>query len=366
MRTNFLVPVSILIIIMSGCQINEHSHVVEVAHVDSLIFKSIGTLEMSKNSPLINWSYFSRSDLEETTLLSAFSPIDSTFYSVHVENSRIKFIPICSASGVERFNSKFLDSCSFITLDNETGVFQHETNGVIAREWKFEDFVPQVIPNREMRILDNNLYVLNSSSSHYVNQIDAAQSYYRDVNPILRFDIGNPIQTVSSIGRFPSWYSDAKVKISDYQPFFCVDSWNRCVLSFGFSDSLIVVEKNSVKSISCKSSFYEEPTFLTFKDGKSLSETRKFQTESARYMSIFFNSYRNEYYRFLKHKSEAGEPANYSIVVMDYEFNVLSEWIFDSSKFALNPLIFTSRGFLLPNIDVISETKRPHFEHFSM
>lgn len=360
-------PISLFLICLGStlCGCNENISDAQIEHpTGRLEDRSIGTLELDSAMHLMDFEYVRGSDSQ--LVLTSYSPVDSIVYRINIGESSSRLDTFCKLQNYHRWFSQRLADCSVITLENETGQFTLSGAGERNRHWKFDEFAPQVVPNRTMKVLDDRVYVLNSSYHHDSSTLNGARAFYQEVRPILIFNVKNPLGSVRSIGSFPSMYKNSNKNISDFQPYFCVDDEGRCILSFGYSDSLIVVEEGESKSVKCKSAYYKEPSFLSFDDAESMSNQRRFYAEHSRYLGVFFNPIRNEYYRLVKHPSQQEAEMRFSIIVMTEEFLPIDEREFGISSFAPYPIIYTEKGFMLPNIMVSSQTKKPHFEHFAL
>lgn len=316
--------------------------------------------------PLMLWDFrYSESSAGQTELF-AYSPLDSTIVCIRASNQAIEVDTVCKLKNYERYFSIWLEDCSLLTLSNETGEFTLKKEGLKNQTWKFDDYAPQVIPDRLIQVMQGGVYVPNSSYHHDVSTLSGAQAYYRETAPILRFDSRNPEANAVSMGRFPFEYMNLKGYIGDFQPYFCVNDKGQTVISFSHSDSLIIADHGVSKAVSCKSASYKTPVFLSYEEAENLSMIRKFMAETPRYTHVLFNPHKKEYYRFLAHDNTGEEVQHFSIIVLNEAFERISEWEVNGKSHAFHPLLFTDDGFMLLNIEMTRRLKQPYFEHFEM
>jgi hypothetical protein len=354
----------VLLLLFSACeQYSEKKNNVEIKKADLVSF-SIGSLRLNFVGRLERFTVQGQGD---SAYYTAMDPSNLELYKILIQRDSLYVEPICVLPFYERFTSTWTEDCSLLKLDNETGKFSLLRDSVMIDMWDFEKFAPQSLPNSEMIVKDDWVYVSNSSYNHHVGSYIGANQYFNEVKPILKFNLYKPYESIEVIGRFPEQYQTTKENILDFHPAFCIDARGRCILSFAFSDSLIVIDVDGgIDSYLCSSSYYTTPVFPTFKDGQKLSVLRKFQAESNQYMGVHYNHIRKEYYRFLKHETKTSENIDFSVLVLNDNYEVTAEYLFDTSLYAPYPLLATQKGFMLPNIKVSRGNNVLYFESFDI
>ncbi len=168
------------------------------------------------------------------------------------------------------------------------------------------------------------------------------------------------------------------LKMGINEVFSCVNK-NVLLVSVPYKSSIEVfdLQKNkSLKFISVKSEFqldsilpYNKKRFK-----KVINPEERYSIESGGYGPIYFNSFKNEYYRIYYHplprknsKEEytiINDRAS-SIIVLDEEFNVKKEIIFRKNAFILLGLTVTKNGFILNSQTTFENEKCSLLEYFT-
>ncbi len=303
---------------------------------------------------------------ENDTLLAS-SPTDSMMYSLSKNENGIKATPLCKIARYQRINGYYFEDCSSLHLDSETGQFSHYTkHAKLPINWDFPAYTPQAIPHREMIVKNGVVHTLNSSKIHNVSELAGAKAYFSEVRPILSFRLDEPQGSVKVSGRFPFAHATSDKSIPDYQPYFCMNGSDECVLSFQYCDSLYFVDKDKIRAVACKSKFYTMPKFLSFEDAKSMSASRRFEAQSPMYLWTTYNPIRDEYYRLFKHASERYEEASFSILVLDARMDQTAELTFKLEDYMITPLLADDMGFMLINLKESTNKKKYCFESFGL
>ncbi|MFN2424624.1 MAG: hypothetical protein ABR572_12705, partial [Cryomorphaceae bacterium] len=299
--------------------------------------------------------------------LLASSPSDTMMYVISKSKNGIETTPLCKIDRFQRYFAYYFEDCSSLHLDNETGQFSYyKKDAEMTIKWDFPAYTPQALPQREMILNKGVVYTLNSSKSHDVSELEGAGAYFSEVQPILSFRLDEPHGSVKVSGRFPRAYAKSEKSVPDYQPYFCINGDDKCVLSFQYCDSLYFVDNDKIRAVVCKSQFYSMPQFLSFEDSESLTATRRFEARSPMYLWITYNPVRDEYYRLFKHASENFEEAEFSVLVLDARMNQTAEFTFDSKEYGISTLLSTKEGFTMLNMKESKLKNKYCFENFGV
>lgn len=302
----------------------------------------------------------------EDDALLASSPSDTMLYALSRSQNGITAVSLCKIKIFQRSFAYYFENCSSLHLDNETGQFSYHKHTQMPMNWDFPLYTPQALPHRNMVLSKGVMYTLNSSKVHDVSELAGARAYFSEVNPILSFRLDEPQGSVKVSGRFPHAYAKSDKSIPDYQPYFCMNGKDECVLSFQYCDSLFFVDNDKVRAVACKSQFYTMPQFQSFDEAKSLTATRRFEAQTQMYLWTTYNPVRDEYYRLFKHASENQEQAEFSILVLDGQMHQTAELTFKLEDYSITPLIAYDMGFMLLNLKESALKKKYCFESFGL
>jgi hypothetical protein len=154
---------------------------------------------------------------------------------------------------------------------------------------------------------------------------------------------------------FPAIYTQKKGYYSDIA--FRVINQSNLVYSFNHCDTLFVYNRNSntIKTYSLKSPFFTLPPAKDEKN-KTSEYRSKYATESSIYWRLYFDPFKNLYYRIVLHKEKYHNtdgtvtPAHqkaWSLQVINQQFELLYEIKFPSKKYDFNSLLVTSKGICI-------------------
>ena len=134
---------------------------------------------------------------------------------------------------------------------------------------------------------------------------------------------------------------------------------------------LLAVEQRSsislINKFTCESKFIDYlPEFI---DNKEVTNAKKMNdrfNQLPSYFGIYYDKYRNVYYRPVKHEnktknkfgSQNVNEFKYSIMILDENFKVVGEQIFDSKDHLMYYIIITKSGILLKSPDDLSGKTR--------
>jgi len=166
-------------------------------------------------------------------------------------------------------------------------------------------------------------------------------------------------------GRFPS---SLCLQDKTFFPFdnifsFTVNSDLQTVCSYG-PDNNLYVFKDSVliQSVLCKSEHFVTPETISINDINNSAIIEKRFMENTTYSGIYYDKYRDIYYRTVKLKAKYlldegyinSDNFLYSIMLIDKNFNIIAEQLFENEKYLLNSLMVTKDGFMLKKKDDFS------------
>ena len=139
----------------------------------------------------------------------------------------------------------------------------------------------------------------------------------------------------------------------------CIDDKGRQIYSFTASDSLYIF-KDTLLIKKVYSGSKTNPEFTPFNTSKMVdfSYTQDYVIEEPRYQKIVFDPVKQKYYRAFKHRVKLLNKNNkkrhnneipWSLIVMDKEFNIITEIEINPAKHSMSHIHPTQDGLLILN-----------------
>ncbi|MDR2834676.1 MAG: DUF4221 domain-containing protein [Bacteroidales bacterium] len=179
----------------------------------------------------------------------------------------------------------------------------------------------------------------------------------------------------TKVARFPK---EMVVEGKTDYPFDCIVSFSvnnkdEIIVSFSTDHSLYIYQDFVLKKKKeCRSSFikdFPQPIALNQINDMELYENRS--NESTVYIGIYYDKNRDVYYRTVKLKVREQSKTlfdindfMYSIMLIDSNFEVIGEQLFNNKEYLFNSLVVTSEGIMLRKPDDLSGTS--HFSVFEI
>jgi hypothetical protein len=174
---------------------------------------------------------------------------------------------------------------------------------------------------------------------------------YKDVNPICSFPLDNSDSNIiSTFSSYPDLYKKTGNDYYNFFPYVNIAADGRIVISYS-ADAFVYVfedEKFLFKK-ECKSNYVDVINDVPDDKIMNLVYIRKYQIEEPKYLSVVYDEYQHRYYRKLKVKfnSQNLAESQWSIIIMDEDFDVIGEVLLKYSDYDPDILIPTSNGVLL-------------------
>jgi len=137
---------------------------------------------------------------------------------------------------------------------------------------------------------------------------------------------------------------------------------NKVVLSFGPQHYLYIYNLSNgqfVERVTAKSNF--TPKKIQSCKWKAPSqETYNYLVTNPFYLGIYYDSYRDRFYRVVKHSQDLENhknqlnsfySASWSIMVFTNQLKFIEEWIVNASNLDFTKLLVTSKGILIPSLN---------------
>ena len=182
--------------------------------------------------------------------------------------------------------------------------------------------------------------------------------------PLFVFDLtSDDIVINAEIGRYPEKFiKQGKTIFPFHMISFCRNENEQTICNFMIDDTLYVYgEGNSSnpQKFSCKSEYVSDlPEPISINKSSNTNINKK-MIENSFYQGIYYDKYRNVYYRIAKlkqdYKDDEGyinkDNFKYSIMVINQDFEVCAEQIFNHKDYLSNSLLVSKKGILLKKPD---------------
>jgi hypothetical protein len=141
-----------------------------------------------------------------------------------------------------------------------------------------------------------------------------------------------------------------------------MDKKGRIINSWKYSDSLVVSTNGELRSVIAKSD-YKNQQVSPFSINPVREEITQKIIEETKYYGIYYDEIRDLYYRTVQHSGvydkhkefqEMDGLRNFSIIVLDKDFNKLNEVAFPGSIYNVYRVFVGNRGFYLPKNNVMN------------
>ncbi|MDR2835140.1 MAG: DUF4221 domain-containing protein [Bacteroidales bacterium] len=258
--------------------------------------------------------------------------------------SSIYFIPQYSSQILKYDNDNTIDTIIFFTPND---LLKFDLGHLF-------EFLPTVL---------SQLYI--KDSTYYVTNTFPEQGFLEEHRPFLIID-KNKINT--KIGRFPK---EIIIKGKTFFPFNLFPSFtinekkNQITIVYNTDNNLYVYNDTVlIKKISCKSAFVTnlpKPINQLKNDEFNSEKINLRGLEFDFYAGIYYDNYNNLYYRTVKLKNNSMndlEDYNFSIMILDENFNIIGEQLFNAKDYDFTSLLVTKEGVLLRKIDDLSGISR--------
>lgn len=212
-------------------------------------------------------------------------------------------------------------------------------------------------------------FVINNNNFYFCNMIDPNKDLSIQKPLIIYQNPHEELTIKTNIGLFPE--SMIKKNKSLY-PFdmglsFTLNNKNQIVCSY-FADHKIYVynQNDEIKVINCPSKYLDVlPQFIDKKETYDSKLIAKRQSENFSYVGIFYDRYREFYYRVVFHPNNTTSQTlvdrndyDFSIMILNKKFDLIDEVIFNNKEYLGNQIHIVKEGILLKKPDDLSGYSR--------
>lgn len=289
---------------------------------------------------------------------------DTILKSYTVNSKNINFLP---------FFQVFVKSIDSIVLFNprSENLTIVDSTGLVILEKKLNCGVPTSNPENRFIGFGNSLYLGNSNKLYNVSNSDERNSYYETTKPIYEISFQDPDINISQWGNFPKGYTETNRDYCNYFANICPYESETVLVSFQSDDNLYVYKNGyKVKSVLCNSKYIKEFTHYPEQKRLDMAYNQDYLMVQPKYINLIYDKYRNQYLRVVKHRMKNKtdyEHMKWSIIVMDKEFKISNEFVFDYRINSPEIIICSSEGIYIGKVpSSLEETNQLSLDLFSL
>ncbi|PKP45807.1 MAG: hypothetical protein CVT95_08115 [Bacteroidetes bacterium HGW-Bacteroidetes-12] len=248
-----------------------------------------------------------------------------------------------------------LDSI-FILPDEAKSIFLINKKGNLINEWTINkenydyDFILSGFVLSSFSYFNNNIYVRFVPR---INQFKNLELYHTIFPELI---LNTKTNAIRFGGGWPEKYKTENYYDSYPSAIILKDS---IIYSFAASHYVYVFNKDSliIKS-AARSNYINHFEIFPIDSVGNISFTMKYLNITSKYGNIYYDKYRNQYYRIAFHatkyenedkktvKGSLDQP--WSIICLDANFKKLKEIAFNPIEYAYGPIFITKEGVLIP------------------
>ncbi len=331
------------------------------------------TLPLDKNSAFRHYSFgFNKSNTSSDYYYSFLNEYEKSIVYYNLKNRKIKKIVLKEEgrNGVGNLSGVsahlFKNENDFYYYNEYTAtLFNLDSLGNIKSKHKIKDYkTGKAFPSPEPSGI--NPFVVFNNVAYFSCSLSQPQNDYSDYGMILKYDLKK--ETTDYIVPFPDLYNkDFWGSSFRYLTYFYFDTNNeKMTLTYPVSPFVYSVDlKNKTKdSVYVGSKHFKtvEPMRLdleyAFKQDRNFKQEDEFSLTNSDYFRIIYDEYNNYYYRFalvrptLEEKRRGVVFPDFSIIILNKNFEKLGEQVFSSSVYDNNTVGVTDKGLLIARKDL--------------
>lgn len=355
MKLIFKIITTLILLIIFSCSENKHKFSLRIA--DKI---SINALDSTNGKYYYESIYYDKLTHKEYFLWLNNLSNSIDFFSI--DNGKFRFcITINKSNKINEYYIKNLDSI-FILYAGKNIIGLYNRKGDLLSEYNFNRFMKDSI-------------FFHSSISLESPFLFKFNNFYFDITPFKSIDVKKylrlPKLAIINIEKehvlsvlktvyFPKKYLDS-IDYNFYTPSYCLSKDGKIIVSFEVSHKIYIYNSQNgslIKTVQTKSKYLNKFNGKNKFTSSNLKDDFKFQIVSPHYSGIYYDEYRNYYYRVAIHKQKLIDKHNlpnhtgsnpWSIIIFDENFKKLSEIFIEGKKYF--PHIFiTKKGLLLLNL----------------
>ena len=257
-------------------------------------------------------------------------------------------------------NVQFKNDTLFIVDAFAYQLVLFDLKGKVIRRIKLIDpekpftILPRYFANSEMNVIGEHVYFIGDADLNVSNK-----KTYKNSKTLISVDLSN--------GRISYHFGLPDILTENYwvinQYFFSATNVdpNTWVYAYDLSDSIYIYKLNSreVERVHAPSKFHKELPKWNKKDLNS-EDAYKYYLSQTSYYKIVYDPYRKYYYRFVNHPNQSAVLEgnlddmwirDYSVMVLDSNFNLLTERVFERDEGISQVEVINEDGFWQPLIE---------------
>lgn len=186
------------------------------------------------------------------------------------------------------------------------------------------------------------------------------EKFYKNAFPVVYLSVEDSL-SFEFFGSYPKSYAEKEVYGYDMLPFLAYDSRDAVIMSFPGASEILVgsLGGRDFNEIKAASYFDRGYSPMDREDFMMLSKAIEFQLETPKYGRIIHNPWTGRLYRFYhlpKNEFFNSQKVTHSVLILDDEFQVLSEFVFNELDY--NPELFLAHPKGLMAVQEVGDDKK--------
>ncbi len=199
---------------------------------------------------------------------------------------------------------------------------------------------------------------------------------YLSTKALLKVDLNDTLLTFTNYCNWPEkYYNNGFFNEMSYSSVSFIDETDHLV-SFPIVDELYLYQDTILKMKIPVKSKYIDHTDPTTEDTRNSPELRtKYRVEQPYYASVLYDKYRKLIYRVVAHRQEYENSngtvndvldKNWSIIILDSDFNYLDEIKMEKGKYNFNTILVVKEGLLISTFNKSNKDFNPNEYSFQL
>jgi len=205
--------------------------------------------------------------------------------------------------------------------------------------------------------VDNKVYFTSIYNQLHLITESAIKEFNNSPNTFC-FNINEKFE-LNTFGEFPQNYKEGNM-FNHHYAYRCTNSQNQVILSYPANDSVFIYtsEGEFIEKLEAKSKYSNGFEPISISKKKNISEFREYAITNSFYQELFYDKYRNRYYRVFKKKQpyltsagkiRKGNNIEWTLVVFNSTFERICEIEIDPSIYSPQFIIPSEKGVYISN-----------------
>ena len=253
----------------------------------------------------------------------------------------------------------------FLLFPHDRTIYLIGLDGGIVNQWTVnmeldhqnKEYVLLNMPQIPLFYQDGKIYVMAVRTDVLMRNPADRKTYFATL-PDVRIDISGSSSSISNkTGKWPDIYGSG-AGYRDYWPHRCIGGRGQVVYAYSIDHNLYVYDCDVLaRKVKAKSEYFTPISAYPDSESGHFAYLKKYWVTEPRYIKIVYDPYNNLYYRIVAHAMEYeksdGVTVNdtqdkpWSVMVLDSDFNVIDEVVFDPNVYSYAYFSVTKDGILI-------------------